>query len=214
MKVEFAYDINREFKNFKNSFKSVNHPNQSPRQKEFFSFFPELNEENSKKFVEGYLKRNKIDMSANVKIIEKNWRPVERKFFDRAEKIFRKKLPNEKIMVWLTIHDRCSYSFERNEFFIHLHFPAVNKTIMHELWHFYFYHTVGKKISDDFGPKIFNDIKEALTVLLNIEFSDILMGVEDKGYPQHTELRKQIVQLYKESNDIYKTIEGTLKVII
>ena len=213
MKVEFAYDIAKEFKNFKNSFKSINHPDQSPRQKEFFSPFPELTEENSRKFVEGYLKRNGIDMGANVKIIEENWRSVEKQFFGRAEKIFQKKLPIENIQVWLTIHDRCSYSFERNEFFIHLHFPAANKTIMHELWHFYFYHTAGKKILDDFGSQIFNNIKEALTVLLNIEFSDILMGVEDKGYPQHAELRRQIVELYKENNDIYKTIEGTLKIV-
>jgi hypothetical protein len=214
MRIEFVYNINKEFQNFKNSFKSINHPDQSPRQKEFFSLFSELTEENSRKFVEGYLERNKIDMVAKIKNIEGNWRPVEKNFFEKAEKIFRKKMSMEKIMAWLTIHDRCSYNFERNEFFIHLNVPAANKTIMHELWHFYFYHTVGKKILAELGRQIFNDIKEALTVLLNIEFSDILNGVEDKGYPQHAELRKQIVKLYKENNDIYKTIEGTLKTMI
>jgi hypothetical protein len=123
-------------------------------------------------------------------------------------------LPNENITAWLTVHDRCSYNFERDEFFIHLNQRTTNKTIMHELWHWYFYYTIGKGIKKQYGYAFFNDIKEALTVILNIEFKDFLAGVMDKGYSQHATLRQLITQIYQQNKDIYQTINRTLTILI
>ena len=211
MEVIFNYQLNKEFQNFKNSFNSANHSTWSERQEEFFAVFSELTRESAQKFAEDYIADHKIDMTALLKQIEDQWHSVEKEFFRRADLIYRSPLPQKRIDVYLTVHDRCSYNFERNEFFVHLNLKAANKTIMHELWHWYFYYTVGKKIGEEYGHKIFNDLKEALTVVLNIDFIDLLGETTDKGYPQHEALRETIKNTYAETKDIYKTINRTLK---
>ncbi len=183
-------------------------------QKMFFQNFKELNPENAKLFVERYIKDKKLDMNKIREEIEKKWKPIEADFFKRADAIFKTSLPLESITAYLTINDRCSYNFQRNEFFIHTHLPATNKTIMHELWHWYFYYTKGQDIMSKHGKKIFNMIKESLTVLLNIKFNDLLENVKDIGYPQHAEVREFIANDYQKNNDLYNTIFSTLKFIL
>ncbi|MDP2586931.1 MAG: hypothetical protein Q8P32_04135 [Candidatus Komeilibacteria bacterium] len=211
MELQFTYDADKEFHNFYNSFKSVNHFAWSKRQKDFFSVFPKLTKESARQFSQHYIADNKINVPRVLQTIKNQWSMVGKEFFKRADGIYKTSLPQKSINVYLTVHDRCSYSFKRSEFFIHFNLEATNKTIMHELWHWYFYFTVGKEIETRSGIKIYNDIKEALTVLLNVEFNDLLGGAEDKGYPQHGDLREFIVGAYEETNNIYKTINRTLQ---
>lgn len=75
--------------------------------------------------------------------------------------------------------------------------------MMHELWHFYTWYSFGINEESKIGAEKYNDIKEALTVLLNIECAHLWPeGVEDKGYPQHQELRGEIVKWWQENPDI------------
>lgn len=74
---------------------------------------------------------------------------------------------------------------------------------MHELWHFYTWYKFGIAHQNEIGSEKYNDVKESLTVLLNIVCQDILpTGAEDKGYPQHQETRKKIIGLWKVKPDI------------
>jgi hypothetical protein len=74
---------------------------------------------------------------------------------------------------------------------------------MHELWHFYTWHKFGESEQKRIGIKKYNDIKEALTVLLNTECKDLFPeGVEDAGYPQHQEMRSEIIKLWEQNPDI------------
>ncbi len=81
---------------------------------------------------------------------------------------------------------------------------------MHELWHWYFWHNGGQEIERKYGYAIFNNIKESLTVLLNVEFADLLEGIIDKGYVQHQSLRRKIIKHYTRTNDIYSVINHCL----
>jgi hypothetical protein len=63
---------------------------------------------------------------------------------------------------------------------------------MHELLHFYTWHTFGKKLLDQGLLKlVYNNIKESLTEILNLEFSDLMGGKLDSGYPQHQAMRQK-----------------------
>ena len=76
---------------------------------------------------------------------------------------------------------------------------------MHELWHFYTWQRFGSDYETRLGKQKYNDIKEALTVLLNIECADLFPeGMTDNGYPQHKELREKIVGIWKDTKDIEK----------
>jgi hypothetical protein len=211
MPISFRYDINKEYENFRKSFNSRNHQLASPRQQEFFSQFTELNPENARAFVERYIPDHGIIMDEMIQKVREQWQDVGKTFYSRADKIFGIPFSHEPVTAWLTIHDRCSYGEHNTDFFIHLNLPTVNKTIMHELWHFYFYFSVGHDILQQHGRSIYNDIKESLTVLLNVIFVDLLKGATDKGYPQHAELRKIIAMEYEKTNSIFLTIDSALK---
>jgi hypothetical protein len=76
---------------------------------------------------------------------------------------------------------------------------------MHELWHFYTWYGLGSDQEEKLGKEKYNEIKEALTVLLNVVCKDLLPErVIDSGYPQHQELRQQIVEFWNKDRDVHK----------
>ncbi|MEY2640919.1 MAG: hypothetical protein RL150_312 [Candidatus Parcubacteria bacterium] len=73
---------------------------------------------------------------------------------------------------------------------------------MHKLWHFYTWYAFGSTQEERLGKQKYNDLKEALTALLNVECRDLLPeGVADTGYPQHQELRQQILAYWETDKD-------------
>jgi hypothetical protein len=44
-----------------------------------------------------------------------------------------------------------------------------------------------------------NELKEIITVIINKEFADII-DKPDEGYPNHKNIRKQILKLWKKEN--------------
>jgi hypothetical protein len=76
---------------------------------------------------------------------------------------------------------------------------ALN-TCGHELLHIQFHNLYWNQVENQIGEKKTSDLKEALTVLLNLEFKD-LWFVEDKGYEIHKELRKFITDEWKKEKD-------------
>lgn len=210
MKVVFKYNPKKEFDNFRNTSTSINHPAPTKIFKAYLEKYKKLERQSVILFAEEYLNEKQINIQKIKEEIEANWQKISRQFFTKADKIFKNSLPVNKITAYLTIDSRCSYSFEKEYFFIHLYPNLTNKTIMHELLHFYFWHAGGREIKEKFGGKIFNDIKESLTVLLNIEFQDIMGGIQDKGYPQHQNLRQLIKDSYKKNKNINKIIQDCL----
>lgn len=74
---------------------------------------------------------------------------------------------------------------------------------MHELWHFYTWYKFGFEWEEKLGKEKYNNLKESLTVLLNVECVNLLKEkVYDNGYPQHQELRKNILKIWNKNKDI------------
>ncbi len=209
-KIEFKYIISKEFDNFKNTSASINHPEPSAVFKLYQNRYKKLEKDKVILFVKDYLSEKRLNIDKLKNEIEVNWRKVEKEFFVKADKIYKKSLPIQKITAYLTIDNRCSYNFDKNCFFVHLNISQTNKTIMHELWHWYFWHNGGREIKEKYGRLVFNDIKESLTVLLNIEFKDLLKGAVDKGYLQHQALRRKIIKQYYQTKNIYSVIDYCL----
>lgn len=74
---------------------------------------------------------------------------------------------------------------------------------MHELWHFYTWYGLGADQEERISKEKYNDLKEALTVLLNVEYKDLLPeGMTDTGYPQHQEIRQRILKYWEKDRNI------------
>lgn len=160
-------------------------------------------ENDASEFVDKYISSHQIHFDELVGDLQMRWSAIEHEYHIRAEKIFGVALPSD-VTAYITINSRCPYSINENMFFVSAKYPpAVNKTVMHELWHFYTWYKFGITEEKRLGAEKYNEIKEALTVLLNVECADLMPeGVTDRGYPQHQELRSKILSLWSEHKNI------------
>lgn len=139
--------------------------------------------------------------------IAEYWKIVEEEFFNRLEKITGKKFPIDEVTVYLTTIQRCPYNFQEKWFMVSfLNHPLFcAKIIAHELMHFHFIYYSWQVIEKQIGKEKTEDIKEALTVLLNLEFRDLFF-FEDKSYEGHQKLRDFITKLWTIEKDYDKLL--------
>ena len=212
MKLRFAYDIEKDIENFIKGTRAVN----SKKPTKFQIAFSEkcgddFEPQKIKAFIEEQDKINGFNAGKEVVAVDERWKIAEPIFIERIEKIFGISYPAPIITVYLTHNERCTYNIEQNYFFVRIGSEFSNNTIMHELLHFYTWHAFGKKLLDDGLSKLaYNDIKESLTELLNLEFSDLMNGKRDGGYPQHRDMRGEIQKIWPAHKNISELIQKLL----
>ena len=167
----------------------------------------EITEEKCRNFISNYLSRNNIDMNKVAKKYNAEWKKVAEIFEERANQFFRVSL-SQGIDVELSINNRSPYNVPDGFFFCAVPTRSSNLTCMHELWHFYLWEKYGLEWETKLGKQKYNNIKEALTVLLNEIFQDILDDKKDSGYPQHSELRKEILEIWNSTDENNRNIEN------
>jgi len=127
------------------------------------------------------------------------WEAIQYEYFQRINNIFNISLSTDTITAYSSINDRYGYNIEENYFFISAKNPDDNNLIIaHELFHFYTWHRLAQSLKiKGISISQYNDIKESLTEILNLEFADLLNGKYDEGYPQHKILRQKINILWR-----------------
>lgn len=209
MKLHFTYNIDKDVENIINGTRAVN----SKKPTKFQDLFSEkygddFDVEKVRIFIEEQLQVNNFEANKEIATVEKRWKAVESVFTERVEKIFGISYPSPTITVYLTHNERCTYNIKKGYFFIKINSEFSNNIIMHELLHFYTWHAFGKNLlADGLSRSAYNDIKESLTELLNLEFSDLTNGKIDRGYPQHEEMRTHIREIWQIQKDIKMIIK-------
>lgn len=211
MKITFKYDKEKDVWCILNKGKSsINSQSPTKQYEQLVELYGENpSNESVTSFIDAYLSEKTIDTEKYIDLYQNDWNNVAEEYTKRAEEIFGVSLPKE-IVVYLTVNSRCPYNLEENYFFVTVptYSDVARKTVMHELWHFYTWYAFGVDQEEKLGKQKYNDLKEALTVLLNVECKDLLPeDVTDKGYPQHTELREKILELWNTEKNIHKVWE-------
>tara|TARA_Y100000310_G_scaffold342908_1_gene448194 strand:+ start:7859 stop:8527 length:669 start_codon:yes stop_codon:yes gene_type:complete len=160
----------------------------------------------------------KVHNSSMIKItidsFNESWNKINNEFFKRLEKIMKKPMCCEEITGYLTTAGRCPYNPDKNNPFFMTNFftsiPHALKVSAHEIMHIQFHNIYWKEVEDQIGREKTADLKEALTVLLNLEFKD-LWFVNDLGYPSHQELREFISEKWKENPDFDILLDECIK---
>ncbi|MGC8744538.1 MAG: hypothetical protein ACP5T0_11730 [Verrucomicrobiia bacterium] len=139
--------------------------------------------------------------------LNKSWSEIEEEFFLRMNLLFKENL-NEEFKGYLTTITTCSYNIEKNYFFVSLFYslPKALLSVAHELMHFYFHKFYFSSCEKQIGKENSFKLKEALTILLNIEFGDLFL-IEDGGYLEHKELRDFIKENWKKEKNIGNIIK-------
>lgn len=165
--------------------------------------------------VNQYLRDRNLDIDKAIERAEQKWGIIETEFVDIAETNFGIKLSGENYTCFLTLHDRCPYSLGENFFCTWIENKNPELTIMHELWHFYTWEKFGTETISRIGKERYEDLKEALTVLINIYCKDLLPeGGFDGGYKKHKELRDKILDLHSEGkslDEIWETMVSDME---
>lgn len=206
MKISFEYSQEKDVWCLLNYGKtSMNSPKPTKMYEELVLKYGEHpTNEQTASFIDEYKNSNNLNEDDCLKKYTEDWKLVEEKYTRVAEHVFGTSLAHD-VTVYPTINNRCPYSIENNMFFVQMPAYSSRKTAMHELWHFYTWQVFGKEWEDKLGKQKYNEIKEALTVLLNVECKDLLPnGIIDAGYPQHKELRERILTLWEDEKDLHK----------
>lgn len=166
-----------------------------------------------KKFLEQ--KHSAIYSSGYIEIfviaVNKSWKLVEKEYFKRLEKITGKKLKAKTIRAYSTLAGRCPYDPKESSFMFNFFssIPSVLATAGHEIFHLHFHENYFKDVEKVLGNRKTHDLKEALTVLLNLEFKD-LWFILDKGYDSHKELRVFIEEQWKQDKNFNNLINNCI----
>lgn len=150
-------------------------------------------------------KSNIIHLEINS--LEKYWREIEQEFFKRMDKLMKNNFDKD-IIAYLTTLGVCPYDPDEPSFMFSLFYslPHQLQTCGHEIMHLYFHKFYWDKIESQIGKERAGDLKEALSVLLNVEFRDLWFA-KDYGYKPHKDLRDFILKEWEKEKDFEKLLE-------
>lgn len=207
-KLQFSYDLDKDVENFLKGTRSKNNPKPTKLQQAYVDVHgPIYNEETVRVFLQSKNQESDFNAPESVQRVEQDWRKIESVFFERVEKIFGISYPIPVISVYLSINGRSTYNIEVGYFFVYVGAGSTNRIIMHELLHFYTQQAFRVELERlGIDADRYNNVKESLTELLNIEFADLMDGARDEGYPQHAKMRQVVHESWIATKDIRRTV--------
>lgn len=211
--VKFQFSKERDIKNIwrtfnsgesfgKNFLEDINTEVRTGISKKNFEETREFLEKINEKIYSSYTLKNLIEC------LNKSWNEIEKVYIERLEKITKRKICSNSITGYITTISRCPYDPKERSFMVSCFgnlFDAM-RTTGHEIFHLQFHEYFWNKVEKEVGKEKTHYIKEALTVLLNIEFLD-LWFLKDKGYEIHKELRNFIEEEWKKEKDFDRLID-------
>ena len=161
-----------------------------------------------------YIYKNPV-INVIAESFNKSWNTIRKDYFSKLEKIMKESFCSKEVIVYLTASQRCPYNPNKKNSSFHVNFfggiPNILVTSGHELMHIQFHNSKYWKICEKkLGNQKTHDLKEALTILLNLEFHDLLIN-EDRVYPNHIQLRKFIKEQWKKEKDFDVLIDESIK---
>ncbi len=203
MGLKFAYDIAMEPVNVKYGAESRNHGGKLSNftQKMQDSGVDIDNAEQIIAYCETVLKERSINPAERVRLAQAGWDRIEIEVETILKRLFETDRGIENITAYLSVNDRFGYNPQKGFFFTTIYDDNVNKICVHELLHFYTYRETLNIFKDSGVTNLFNDYKEALTVLLNLEFKNVLSG-EDKGHLRQQGLREYIKTTWQSGDTV------------
>ena len=143
--------------------------------------------------------------------LEKVWRKIEKRFFERLEKITGQPIFIKEFKCYLTTGFMCPYNPKDNSFMVSIwhSLPLNLTTICHEIFHLQFLHYFKKYCRKFISKRGLDDLKEAITFILNTDFNDLLL-VQDKGYLAHQKLRKELKKIWKKEKNFNKFLDKAI----
>lgn len=158
----------------------------------------------------------RLIIKEEINSLQKSWGGVEKKYFKVLENITQKPIFSDNFGCFWTTGFMCPYNQKENWFMVSFWHstPFSITTICHEIMHLQFLHYYQDYLKKQ-GLKNnqIEDLKEALTFLLNEpEFYEIILS-NDSGYPEHKELRKKLRSIWLKDKNLKNLIDKAILLI-
>jgi hypothetical protein len=153
-------------------------------------------DESVEAFVLDTIAQDGIDIQQAAERISGAWESVAAQVGTTFAKMFDTTWQPDDVTAYLTLSTRCPYQYP-SHFWIYYATTLPVASCLHELQHFYAHKLLLPIFEKANKKELFNDFKEALTVLLNVEFANVIER-KDEGYDQHADLRRSIETNYRE----------------
>jgi hypothetical protein len=178
------------------------------------------NDKSAEKLVLNYLKNHpkKVIRQAAIKeeltALQKSWEKVENKYFSRLAKITQKPKIFPEFKCYITTGFMCPYNEKENWFMVSFwhSIPQSITTIAHEIFHLHFLHYYKKYCRKSLSQEQTEDLKEAITFILNTDFNDLILK-DDPGYPAHQKLRKKLEKIWKQNKNFNEFLDKAINVV-
>ena len=229
--IKFLYDINKDAQNWVKTVKEIK-PSWGINYEEETKMVPKnlkskilkTNKRKAEELVKNYFrsrpyfKFKKKIISSEIKAIEEIWGNKEKNFFKILEKLTKRPIFSSTFIAYFTTMFICPYDGKHYKWFMLSMWhslPFQITIICHEIFHFQFLHYYAdfcKK--QELNKAKIEDIKEALTVLLNTEEFDNIILNEDMGYSHHQILRQTILNIWQENKPFYLENKDGFKIFL
>lgn len=176
----------------------------------------------AQKMVEKYIQTNPKNiferkiMNFRMRALEQSWKLVEKKYFKTLASVTGKPVFRKSFGCYGTTGFMCPYSEKENWFMVSLwhSLPFSITTICHEMLHLQFLHYYKDYLKrQGLNKEQIEDLKEALTFLLNEpEFDSVILSCDD-GYPEHQDLRKKLQKIWSRKKDFKELVEKGIALI-
>jgi hypothetical protein len=176
----------------------------------------------AQKIVEEYINSHpEKEFKAKVRLsemitLEKIWRTVEKKYFRELSKLTGRSIYRKDFSCYFTTGLMCPYNEKENWFMVSMwhSIPSSITTICHELMHLQFLFHYRKYLENSgLREGQIQDLKEAITFLLNEKEFESIILCSDNGYPEHQKLRKKLQKIWEKEKDFTKFLDRAIEIV-
>lgn len=150
-------------------------------------------------YLEGRQDRFLTDLRAMKALHEEYFRRRGTALLNTVARLVNRPIYTQRFSCTFTLLSTCPYDPERNWFMVSAkaNMPSQLRTVCHEVLHLQFIHYYYRYCRRQLNEKQFQDLKEALTVLLNEPRFRRFHVALDPGYAAHAQLRTTIQRLWR-----------------
>lgn len=199
--INIQLDLKKDARNYRKAFNANTHSNQrkdhiATLSGPDFQKIIGMDEQQTyiflREYLENFWEKNKDVAQQKIREMKNIFDQKKNNIFERMATLTKHPIYRNNFTIFLTSLNRWPYNYNLWYTWSYLHWTWVLRAFTHELLHFQTIHYYKEYIlSNVHDEKKFEDLKEALTFLLNYEFTDIIEN-PDLWYPQHQELRKKL----------------------
>lgn len=155
-----------------------------------------------------------IDIDLFIKNLQEGFDQKSAKMFQRMKELTKRPIYRDDFTCFITSFPRFPYIYDKGYIWLSYKRPLDYQLqiFIHELLHFQYFAYYGERVWDALGKEKHATLKEAMTVILDDEFKDII-STPDEGYKEDEKVREKLLHIWRETRDMDLFIDKAIELL-